>query len=62
MAALHVGGVALLVVDSLVAGGVADPALLVVHGRTVLLVPSLVNRLAFGFIARLALSFHLALV
>ena len=44
--ALDVVGGALLVVDRLEGGGVADPALLVLHSAAVLLVPGLVNVLA----------------
>ena len=62
VAALDVCGVTLLVVDSLVAGGIADPALLVVHSSAVLFVSGLVNCLALGLIAGLALGFHLAFV
>ena len=50
MTALDVVGGALLVVDRLEGGGVADPALLVMHGAAVLLVAGLVHVLTLGHV------------
>lgn len=46
LAALFIGGGALLVVDGLVAGGITDPALLVLYSGAVLPVPRLVHSFA----------------
>ena len=61
VAALLVRCMALLVVHGLVGGGIADPALLIVHGGTVLPVPGLVDRLTLGVVAGLASCFNVSL-